>query len=379
MSVKELDKKGKGMKMKKMLFGNTTKRGMAALMATVLAGSMLAGCGSTAATETAPADTSSSSAATEAAPEAAPEAVDPVVIKFAHMNSDADAVHLAAEQIKANVEERTGGAVQIEIYPSGQLGENKEVLEQARLGSNIMGQFGVGHLEEYVPDYGIFLHPFMFNSWDEAKKVTESDLVAGWEAELEAEHDIVVLGYANFGVRDFYTINKPIEKPEDLAGMSIRVQPVKMYTEMIGALGAAPQTISWMEVYSALTQGVVDGAEAPPSSMLDQKHNEVAKYFSVTEHMMDVVPFCIGMDTYNELTAEQQAILKEETVAATAWMSEEVMANAEAQIQQIEDSGVTVIRDIDKKPFQEATANISEAFPEWSDGLYETIMAVINE
>lgn len=359
--------------MKKTVFGNTGKKGLAALMTVVLTGAMLAGCGSSTTEETATSssDTASSSAATEA--------VDPVVIKFAHMNSDSDSVHKAAELIKANVEERTDGAVQIEIYPSGQLGENKEVLEQARLGSNIMGQFGVGHLEEYVPDFGIFLHPFIFNSWDEAKKVTESDLILGWEEELESNHDIVVLGYANFGVRDFYTINTPIESPEDLAGLSIRVQPVKMYTEMIGALGAAPQTISWMEVYSALTQGVVDGAEAPPSSMLDQKHNEVAKYFSVTEHMMDVVPFCIGGDIYSQLTAEQQQILQEETAAATEWMSEEVMANAEAQIQQIEDSGVTVIRDIDKKPFQEATANISEAFPEWSDGLYDTIMAVINE
>ena len=304
---------------------------------------------------------------------------EPIVIKFGHMNSPEDKVHKAAEMIKAGLAERTNGAVVIEIFPSGQLGENKEVLEQARLGSNIMGQFGLGHLEEYVHDYSIFLHPFMFNNWQEALKVTNSALVKGWEQELSNDYNIVVLGYANFGVRNLYTISKPVRSVADMKGMSIRVQPVKMYTEMIKAMGASPQTLPWMEVYSALAQGVVDGAEAPPSSMLDQKHNEVVKYLSITEHMLDVTPFCTSVEVFDSLSHEQQKILIEETEKATEWMTNAVLENTAKLINDIEASGVTVIRDVDKASFQNAMKNVWEAFPEWSDGLFEQVKKIAQE
>lgn len=300
-----------------------------------------------------------------------------VTIKFAHMNSPKDKVHRAAEMIKAGVEERTAGAVKIQLFPSGQLGENKDVLEQARLGSGLMGQFGVGHLGEYVPNFSLFLHPFLFNSWDEAKKLLASDLIKGWEKQLEDDFGIIVLGYGNFGVRDFYTLSKPIRTPADTRGMGIRVQPVKMYTEMIAAIGASAQTLPWMEVYSALSQKVIDGAEAPPSSMLDQKHNEIVKYMSITEHMLDVVPFATSAKVFNSLSAEQQQILREETIKALEWMSAEVVRSNDELINQIEASGVTIIRDVDKDAFREATKNISKAFPEWTPGIYDQAREII--
>ncbi len=306
-------------------------------------------------------------------------AAKPISIRFAHMNSPQDKVHKAAEMIKAGVEERTSGQVRITIFPSGQLGENKDVLEQARLGSNLMGQFGPGHLGEYVPNFSFFLHPFMFANWDEARKLTESDLVKGWEKQLRDEFGIVVLGYGNFGVRDFYTLNKPIRTPADTKGLAIRVQAVKMYTEMIAAIGASAQTLPWMEVYSALSQRVIDGAEAPPSSMLDQKHNELVKYMSVTEHMLDVVPFCTSTKVFDSLSPEQQTILLEETAKALEWMSAEVTRSNDELVDAIEASGVTVIRDVDREAFREATKNIQKAFPEWSEGLYEQALEIIRK
>jgi tripartite ATP-independent transporter DctP family solute receptor len=300
-----------------------------------------------------------------------------VTIKFAHMNSPEDNVQKAAEKIKEGVESRTNGQVVIELYPSGQLGENKEVLEQARLGDNTMGQFGVGHLEEYVHNYSIFLYPFLFDDWSQAQTLVSSDLVKGWEEELETQHGIVVLGYANFGVRDLYTIDKPVRTPADCKGLKIRVQSVKMYTEMITAIGAAPTTLPWMEVYSALTQKVVDGAEAPPRSILDQKHNEAVKYLSMTDHMMDVVPFAIGAQTFNALTEEQQQILMEETQAACDWMTQANEEGRDAAIEEIEASGVEIIRDVDVDAFREATKEIYQAFPEWTEGLYNDVLEII--
>jgi len=329
-----------------------------------------AGCGSQSA---APEKSTEAVGATEKPTTAA----EPIIIKFAHQNSPQDNVNKAAEMIKEGVEARTNGAVKIEIFPSGQVGDNKEALEQARLGGNIMGQFGCTTLEEYMPDYGIFLYPFMFENWEQATKLTNSDLVKGWEKKLQSEQNIVVLGYANFGVRNMYSVKKPIYSPEDTKGMGIRVQPTKMYNEMIKGLGANPQSIPWMELYSALAQNVVDAAEAPVTSMLDQKHNEVVKYLTLTGHVVDVCNFCIGNDIYNKLNEEQKSILSEETLKAADWYSNETATVSEALFDEVEASGVTVIRDVDKAPFREATKDVYKVFPEWSEGLYDQVRAII--
>jgi tripartite ATP-independent transporter DctP family solute receptor len=261
---------------------------------------------------------------------------NPFVIKFGHMNSIEDNVHKAGLMIKENVENKTNGAFKIEIFPSGQLGENKEVLEQARLGGNIMGQVGLGNIEEYIPNFGIFLGPFLFNNWEEAVKLINSDLVREWERELEEKAGIIILAYANFGVRDLYTVNKPVRKPEDTKGLKIRVQPVKMYTEMIKSMGATPTPMPWPEVYSALAQKVIDGAEAPPRSMLDQRHYELVKYFNLTDHMLDVTVFATSVQVYNRLKPEYQEILKSETLKAADWMTNENMESHEECIKEIE-------------------------------------------
>lgn len=307
------------------------------------------------------------------------QAADPIVIKFAHQNSPQDNIQKAAEMIKENVEARTNGGVEIDIFPSGQIGDNKSALEQARFGGNIMGQFGCTTLEEYLPDYGIFLYPFIFTDWAQATKLTSSDLVKGWEQQLMDQENIRVLAYANFGVRNMYSVKTPIYSPDDIKGMGMRVQSTKMYNEMVKALGGTPQSIPWMELYSALAQNVIDAAEAPITSMLDQKHNEVVKYLTLTGHVVDVCNFCISNELFNSLSEEQQAILLEETSAAADWYSAETLKVSEDLIKQVEDSGVTVIRDFDIVPFQEATKDIHLQFPEWSEGLYDQVKAIIAE
>lgn len=304
---------------------------------------------------------------------------EPITIKVGHMNSETHSFHKGMLAFKEGVESRTNNEVTIEIYPNGQLGENKEVLEQARLGGNVIAQFSVGTLGEYVPDYGILLGPYLFENWDEASKVFSSDLVKGWEDQVAEKSNIRILGYFNFGVRDLYTVEKPVRHPDDMDGLKIRVQPVKMYTEMISAMGGAPTPMPWPEVYNALSQQVVDGAEAPPSAIVDQKHFEHAKYLSLDNHMVDVSPVAMADDVFQTLSTEQQNIVMEEAKKALDQVTQMNNEQRESFIKELEENGMEVIRDVDREAFKEATKDVYTKFPDWSPGLYDKIQKIINQ
>lgn len=300
------------------------------------------------------------------------------VVRFAHMNSPDHFVHTAAEAMAAKVAERTNGEVKIELFPSGQLGENGAVVEQMSFGADMMGQVGIGMLADYVPDYSIVLYPFLYPDFDGAKRLLASDLISGMEEKV-AENNIRVLCYAHFGVRDLYTRNVPVRSPEDSRGLSIRVQPVTIYTEMVRLVfeGAATP-MPWPDVYSALAQGVIDAAEAPPSAMIDQKHYESAKFLSQTNHMTDIVPVAISASWFNALSQEHQDIFAEEANTACEAMSEASIASYEEGIETLAKNGMTIISDVDREAFAARAGQIAQAFPEWSEGLYDRAKAIVD-
>lgn len=299
-------------------------------------------------------------------------------VRYAHMNSPTHFVNEGGQLLADAVAERTGGAVNIELYPSGQLGENSQITEQISLGGDLIGQVGVGTIADYVPDYSILVYPFIYPSFEAAQRFLKSDLVKDLEAQAEAAANVKVLCYIHYGVRDLYTRDKEVRSPADTEGMSIRVQPVTLYTEMVEKVfGGAPTPMPWPDVYSALAQGVIDAAEAPPSSILDQKHQEHAKYLIQTNHILDISPIITSASWFNGLSAEHQAIFQEEADKACDAMSQASIAGYEAGIETLRESGMTIIGDLDREAFAERAGAIAAAFPEWSDGLYERARAAI--
>lgn len=310
---------------------------------------------------------------------ALPAAAADISLRFGHMNSTEHVVHKGAEMMKQGIEERTDGAVTIDLFPNAQLGENAQVTEQIAFGADYMAQVGAGHLADHVPDYNILLGPFLYeDGWNDAKKLIGSDLVKGWEEQL-AGSNLKVLCYMNFGVRDLYTRSREVHTPGDTANLKIRVQPVTIYTEMIQGMGAAPTPMPWAEVYNALAQGVIDAAEAPPAAMLDQKHYEVVEYYMQTNHMLDVVPIIMSQSAFDRASPEQQQIISEEAQAACDWMTSDVLAGYDAAVASLEEKGVTVIRDVDRAAFAKATAATYTKFPEWTPGLYDEVQAILND
>lgn len=299
--------------------------------------------------------------------------------RFAHMNSPTHVVQLGGERLKAAVEERTGGDVKIDLFPNGQLGENGQVAEQISLGGELIGHMGTPNVADYNTDFQVTTYPFMFEDFDELMAFMETDLVRDMEKVVE-EKNLKVMCYFAFGVRDLYTRDTEVRSPADMQGLNIREQPVPLYIELAKqAFTAVPTPLPWPEVYNALAVGLVDAAEAPPSAMLDQKHNEHTKFYMTTNHIHDVSTFTTSLAAFNDLSEENQAILQEEIQATCDWITEEVKNSYESDVAAVEASGVTIIRDIDRDAFAAGAAGIHTAFPEWSPGLYDRALAEVEQ
>lgn len=298
-------------------------------------------------------------------------------IRYAHMNSPTHFVHTEAEVMARKVAERTNNEVRIELFPSGQLGESTQIAEQISFGADMIGQIQAGNLASYVPDFSVIVYPFMYGDSSDIQKLLDSDLVAEMNA-LAEQKNLKVLCFLHYGIRDLYTRNREVHSPEDTQNLNIRVQPVTIYTQMVEkVMRASPTPIPWPEVYSALAQGVIDAAEAPPLSILDQRHQEHARYLIQTNHIQDVVPLVMSASTFNALSEEHQAVLQEEAGQACERMSQASIASYEAGIEELRKQGMTIISDVDREAFAALAGGISEAFPEWTPGLYERARAIV--
>ena len=210
-------------------------------------------------------------------------AQSPVRIRFAHSLSTTEPAHLAAEFFARNVGERTAGKVQLQVFPSEQLGPGKEVNEMIRQGANVMNVTDPGYLSDFVPDYAVLNGPYLINDPADFDKLIASDWYTALEKKLEASGLKLVMNNGFFGKRHLIA-DKPARTPADVAGMTVRVPPNQMWIETFKAMGARPTTVQWSEIYNALQQNVVQAAEAPLGSLWGSKLHETRKVLSMTGH-----------------------------------------------------------------------------------------------
>lgn len=210
-------------------------------------------------------------------------AADPIVIKFSHVVAPDTPKGKAAEKFKQLAEEKTKGAVKVEVYPNSTLYKDKEEMEALQMGSVQMlapslAKFGPLGVKEFEA----FDLPYLFDGYDALHKVTQGEVGKQLLAKLEAK-GVKGLAYWDNGFK-IMSANKPLKKPEDYKGLKMRIQSSKVLEAQMRALGANPQVLPFSETYQALQTGVVDGTENPPSNMYTQKMHEVQKNASVTNH-----------------------------------------------------------------------------------------------
>jgi C4-dicarboxylate-binding protein DctP len=207
----------------------------------------------------------------------------PIVIKFSHVVAQHTPKGQAADYFKKIAEERTKGAVKIEVYPNSQLYKDKEEMEALQLGAV---QMLAPSLAKFAPlgvkDFEVFDLPFIFDNYAELHKVTQGPIGAKLLAKLEPK-GIHGLAYWDNGFK-VMSANKPLKTPEDFKGQKLRIQSSKVLDSQMRAMGANPQSLAFSEVYQALQTGVVNGTENPPSNLYTQKMHEVQKYVTLSDH-----------------------------------------------------------------------------------------------
>jgi tripartite ATP-independent transporter DctP family solute receptor len=282
------------------------------------------------------------------------------VLKLAHALDMTHPVHKAMVFMAEKVKEKSNGAMRIDIYPSGQLGNERELIELLQIGSLAMTKVSTAPLEAFVPEMQIFGIPYLFRDNAHRWKVLNSEI--GKQILLGGE-DFFLRGmcYYDAGSRSFYTKDKPILKPDDLIGMKIRVMKSITSFKMVQSLGGSPTPIPWGELYTALQQGVVDGAENNPPSFYLSKHYEVCKYYSLDEHTS--VPDILLMSTvvWNSLNSLEQQWLQEAVDESVIYQRKLWQESEEDALREVQKAGVEVIHP-DKKPFIDKVQPMHESY-----------------
>lgn len=282
-----------------------------------------------------------------------------VALKLAHSLDVTHPVHKAMVYLAEKAKEKSSGRMQIQIFPSEQLGTEKENIESLQLGYLAMTKTSTAVMEGFVPKMRIFGTPYLFRDPEHYWKVLNGPigkelLLAGQDKGLRG------LCFYDAGARSFYA-KKEINSPADLTGLKIRVMKSNMSMKMIDAMGGSPTPIPWGELYTSLEQGVVDAAENNPPSYRTSRHYEVCKYYTLDEHARLPDILMISVKVWNSLTPEFQKILQE-AVDESVEYQRKIWAEAEeADMKTVQEAGVKVIHP-DKKPFQESVRSVWDEF-----------------
>ena len=282
------------------------------------------------------------------------------VIKLGHGLDTNHPVHQAMVFMQERLDSLSQGSLQIQIYPSQQLGTERQLLELLQLGSIGMTKVASAVLEGFASEYKVLSLPYLFR--DEAHRHAALDGPAGRKILLSGEqYWLRGLTYYDAGSRSFYTTEQPIYSPEDLEGLKIRTLESATQVKMVNSLGGSATPIAWGEIYTSLQQGVVDGAENNPPSFYTSRHYEVCKYYSLDEHtgLPDVL--LISTIIWNQLTPEQQAWVQQAADESAEYQKILWKMATDEALEKVQEAGVTIIYP-DKAPFVERVLPIYDEY-----------------
>ena len=260
---------------------------------------------------------------------------------------------VAMDKFAELLAEKTNGEITLKMFHGGVLGSQPDAIEQVRAGALAIGNFNLGPMGPTIPETNVVSLPFIFKDMSHMHRALDGDAGAQISAGMEKK-GLIALAWYDSGARSFYNSTKPITKPEDVAGMKVRVMNNDLYSGMINALGGNPSPMAFSEVYQSLKTGVVDGAENNWPSYESTGHFEVAGYYSLSQHLIIPECVCINADAYNALTDAQKAAVKEAAVESAILRRKLWEERAEASRQKVMAAGVKFNEIPDKAAFQAA-------------------------
>lgn len=301
-----------------------------------------------------------------------------VTLKLAHVNAVTHVIQLSAEKFKELVEERSGGRITVQIFPSSQLGNEKELAEGVKMGTVDMVSISSGGIAQFLPEMFVLDAAYIFRDRDHQRSVLRGEIGKEFRDKLIAQAGIRILQYYYQGERNLTTKSRPVYGPADLKGLKIRAPDVKSYVENVRAMGAVPTPIAFNELFTALQLNVVDGQENPLPTILAMKFYEVQKYVTLTKHMSAPGVFAINQKVFQKFTPEEQALIQKAADEAMDYHEEVVTRQQEEDLAKLQKLGMTVITPSDEA-MNEWRRMARETLPKqfegiWSLALYERIV-----
>lgn len=293
---------------------------------------------------------------------AAKAEVPEMSLQMAHIYDPGNLWFEASEKFIEGVRERTDGKVTFKVAPSGTTGTWAESIEALQIGTNDVVIQSIGTLDRYDPLPGIEAFPYLIRDLDHFKKFYYGEAGEELFAEIAERTGFQIVGAGYRGARKL-TASRKVVTLADLEGLKLRVPPLKMYRRTWELMGASPVPMPWLEVFTSLQQGVIDGQENPIEVIESQRLDEVQKYVMATNHVIGAMTFIFDANRFESFPEELQQILIEEGQKAMLWGTEEMVAKEAAFEQELVDRGMELV-DPDVEAFRAAVAPIKDDFPE---------------
>lgn len=294
-------------------------------------------------------------------------------LKLAHTLPPDHPVHEAMAFMAKRCAELSNGKMEIEIYPSEQLGSEQQCVELLQIGSLAITKVSAAVMESFTEDYKVLGLPYIFRDSSHAVKVLDGEI--GQELLLSTEDRYIRgLCFYDAGSRSFYTIDKPILDPSDLDGMKIRVMKSKTAMDMVKALGGSPTPISYGELYTALQSGVVDGAENNPPSFYTSHHYEVCKHYALDEHTAVPDVLIISQHIWKKLSDQEKKWIQQAATESVAVERKLWSESVKKSLIEVQKAGVTIYYP-DKSLFAEKVNDVYDSYKD-QDRLYNYIKRI---
>jgi len=246
----------------------------------------------------------------------------PKVLDLAYVNNS-DLTHKAYEWMSKEIAQRSNGTLQIRYHPGTLLTKEAEIVDAVKSGNIAMGT-PVGAASSLIPEMGVFMVPYLVRDYNQAYTMFNGEIGKQLADLIERKYKLRVLIYMDMGFRHFWNTKRPINTPDDLKGLKLRVQQGKVFADTVNGLGASAVPMGWNEVIPAVQQGVVDGADLPVANIFNLKAYEVSKYASLTFHNYSPTMTIINPNIWKALSPEHQRLLQDIAMQAQKRMRNDV-------------------------------------------------------
>lgn len=281
------------------------------------------------------------------------QAADKIVMKLGHTLAPNNHYQLTALEFAKAVREKTNGAIEVQIFPQSQLGGEVQMTQALRTGTQEMMISGQAAMVNTIKQWEIFDIPYMFSSVDDANRVLQGPVGAKF-MDMMKPYNMIGLAWISVGERNLFTAKKTVSSLEDMKDLKVRVMQSPGYIAGYKALGANPTPLAYNQVFLALSQGLVDGADTSPEQFIQDKFSDVSKHYYITHVNYLPVVLAISKTAWDRLTPEQQKAMREAAHDAAQFDLKEYKKEYAEALAQMKSQGVEVV-DVDTKPWAAAT------------------------